>query len=273
MDGQAFAPKYEPFFRSAWFRFCRSSLSSRRPPGGHKWLPPGLRCKAKDAPSPLQWFLEGFRIRDYKISGIGPAKLAALTSYGIETAADVSPERVQSVPGFGRINSVPLIAWRDQHLKRFVYDPNPNALDRIEIAKIKTDTAKRRDGLRKSITESAQKYIQAAGACKAMIERPDPLLESLHLRRTQLEADLVHLKIPIPARPFRQPQQRTRTTARPVTAYVPARPSPAQASSGSPLCPRCHSPMIKRFARRGRNSGKPFWGCVRFPRCRATRPI
>jgi DNA-binding helix-hairpin-helix protein with protein kinase domain len=37
-------------------------------------------------------YLDTFRIRDTKVTGIGPAKLATLASYGIETAADVTPE-------------------------------------------------------------------------------------------------------------------------------------------------------------------------------------
>ncbi len=35
-----------------------------------------------------------------------------------------------------------------------------------------------------------------------------------------------------------------------------------------PLCPRCASEMVKRFARGGENAGKAFWGCSNFPKCR-----
>ncbi len=37
--------------------------------------------------------------------------------------------------------------------------------------------------------------------------------------------------------------------------------------SAPPLCGACNLPMIGRSGPRG-----TFWGCVRFPRCRATRP-
>src|SRR5207249_9425041 len=37
----------------------------------------------------LRLYLERFQIRRYQISGVGPSKLQTLTSYGIETAADV----------------------------------------------------------------------------------------------------------------------------------------------------------------------------------------
>ena len=46
----------------------------------------------------LNLYLEKFRIRQFKIRGIGPAKLAALTSFGIETAADVAEAAVLQVP-------------------------------------------------------------------------------------------------------------------------------------------------------------------------------
>lgn len=38
-------------------------------------------------------------------------------------------------------------------------------------------------------------------------------------------------------------------------------------------CPVCKSAMIKRTARKGKNAGKQFWGCSKFPACRGTRNI
>lgn len=34
-------------------------------------------------------------------------------------------------------------------------------------------------------------------------------------------------------------------------------------------CPQCGSPMVQRKAQRGANAGKIFWGCSRYPACRA----
>ena len=42
---------------------------------------------------------------------------------------------------------------------------------------------------------------------------------------------------------------------------------------GTPNCPQCSSPMVKRVAKRGRGAGNPFWGCSNFPGCRGTRLI
>jgi len=42
--------------------------------------------------------------------------------------------------------------------------------------------------------------------------------------------------------------------------------------SSTPMCPQCHEPMIVRVAKRGPNPGSEFWGCPRYPKCKATRP-
>lgn len=44
-------------------------------------------------------------------------------------------------------------------------------------------------------------------------------------------------------------------------------------NTAEPICPQCGNAMIKRVARKGANSGKNFWGCVEFPRCRGIRAI
>lgn len=42
-------------------------------------------------------------------------------------------------------------------------------------------------------------------------------------------------------------------------------------SENAPLCPQCGKPMIKRMAKKGTNSGKPFWSCSDYPNCIGTR--
>ena len=40
-----------------------------------------------------------------------------------------------------------------------------------------------------------------------------------------------------------------------------------------PLCPKCGAPMQKRFAKKGRNAGNPFWSCSGYPDCKGTRSV
>lgn len=41
-------------------------------------------------------------------------------------------------------------------------------------------------------------------------------------------------------------------------------------SENEKTCPECGSEMVLRKARRGKNAGDEFWGCVEFPKCRGT---
>jgi len=45
------------------------------------------------------------------------------------------------------------------------------------------------------------------------------------------------------------------------------------AQENAPLCPKCGKPMIQRVAKKGVNSGKPFWSCCDYPNCTGTRKI
>jgi DNA-binding helix-hairpin-helix protein with protein kinase domain len=72
----------------------------------------------------LEEHLDRFPIAYAKISGIGPAKVAALASHGIDTAGDVIEHRVLAVPGFGKATFAKLLVWRRRHEASFRFDPN-----------------------------------------------------------------------------------------------------------------------------------------------------
>lgn len=44
-------------------------------------------------------------------------------------------------------------------------------------------------------------------------------------------------------------------------------------SEDAPQCPVCGKPMLQRVAKKGVNSGKPFWSCSDYPNCNGTRKI
>jgi len=44
-------------------------------------------------------------------------------------------------------------------------------------------------------------------------------------------------------------------------------------TSGSPSCPKCGKPMLKRMQKKGEMQGREFWGCSDYPRCNGLRPV
>lgn len=225
--------------------------------------------------SHLTSWLEQFQIRRATIKGIGPGKVATLASFGIETAAEISSSRLLRVPGFGQVNSRPLLDWRRRLEVRFRYDPRPNASDLQRSASIKADVAAKAARLRLELQAGPATLAKLAGEIAATQRQPTPELLKLRRERAQAEADLRHLgraipsPIPIhiksmPAPAFaRQPIN----VKRPRYAPVPT------ASASGRSCPQCGSSMVKRTARRGRNAGGQFWGCSRYPSCKGTRSI
>ena len=213
----------------------------------------------------MRVFLEGFQIRRTKIAYIGPAKLAMLTSYGIETAADVSSAAVQNVPGFGPTNSKPLLEWRTGLERRFVYNSSPTPADAIATNRIRAEVANRATKIKEELATGPDRLRKLAAAVQQMQSTADPALLHASNQSAQALADLECLGIAPP------------NVTLPKT-WSPNTPSAPKAPVTSPnvqsqTCPRCGSRMITRTARRGSNAGNRFWGCTRFPICKGTRTI
>lgn len=53
-------------------------------------------------------------------------------------------------------------------------------------------------------------------------------------------------------------------------------PPPSQDSKSdtkTPQCPKCGAPMVLKTARKGNRAGSKFWGCTRYPDCKATLSV
>ncbi len=143
----------------------------------------------------LQAFLEGHFVDAARITGLRTTDRMALESYGIETAADVTPAALQAVPGFGQHlgqqRYAALLAWRQALERQFRYDPdkgaNPAAVANLrqqyaqqrqqierellagpeELAKIKTDILKQRAQLNIALIRQAMREAQAQADLRA----------------------------------------------------------------------------------------------------------
>lgn len=64
-------------------------------------------------------YLRSWLIADAGISGIGPGRSSTLASYGIESAADISAERLYGISGFGPVLTSSLLAWKSRLISAY----------------------------------------------------------------------------------------------------------------------------------------------------------
>jgi DNA-binding helix-hairpin-helix protein with protein kinase domain len=136
-----------------------------------------------------QKFLDTCFIDSASIAGVGPARKAALRSFGIETAADVSRRKVMQVRGFGESLTRAVTDWKASCERRFVFNASSavSASDR--------DAVRSKFGVRKANLEAAlargagelQSFGQRAAGRMAMLQ---PQLEAAARKLAQAEKDL-----------------------------------------------------------------------------------
>ncbi len=196
----------------------------------------------------LRDYLEQFQIQEAKIQGIGAAKKAALISFGIETAADVTLEKVLQVNGFGPVNSEQLVKWREEIESQFEFSPHMNRVDSQFKQTIEADIEAKARILRKQLSNGAQILSDAVQNLRNRSTTPDPKMNRLHRELIQLRVDFRYLK---------------------------ERPPVSNASwrDARPNCPVCNGRMIRREIKSGPHSGKRFWGCHRYPKCKGMQSV
>lgn len=78
--------------------------------------------EAKRREEQLNEFLDRKYLTDYKIDKVGPGRMATLCSYDVETAADVTVEKLAAIPGFGPRIIENLMQWRRRMESQFRFD-------------------------------------------------------------------------------------------------------------------------------------------------------
>lgn len=122
----------------------------------------------------LTRFLEEFRIDSAAVQHIGRSRRLVLASYGIETAADVTPQRLEA-PGFGPTISEALLTWRRAKELAFKFDAG-DSLDAREIARIQGDLSKAK--------------ANGVSAVRKRIRELDAIAESIRFHRRALHLEL-----------------------------------------------------------------------------------
>lgn len=135
--------------------------SLRELPNEQKQALAELERKKRDLQ--LTRFLDGFRIADAKIRKIGSARKALLASYGIETAADVSQSRIESVQGFGGFLATNLVAWRDGIARRFIFNVS-EPLNPQDLSALKQRLLQKRQDIEKRLRIAASGLKQTSAS-------------------------------------------------------------------------------------------------------------
>ena len=88
-------------------------------------------------------FLQKYRIDRAKIRNVGAGRRLQLASYGIETAADITKQRVLAISGFGNAIANSLVAWRRSVEAKFIFSAAA-PIDPKEIANVKAQILKQK---------------------------------------------------------------------------------------------------------------------------------
>ena len=169
-----------------------------------------------------------------------------------------------------------LIAWRRRHESRFKYDRTPNAQDVADERALRGRFAAEKSKLESIIRNGLGTMRNARALLDTMPDkarRDRALLQALEAR-AKAEQDLKLLGESVPTSTVT-----LSVTQLPMPAAQPTRPTGGAARSsphatnvtGTPDCPNCGKPMVRRRARKGRNAGGQFWGCTGYPHCKGTR--
>lgn len=134
-------------------------------------------------------FLERQFLDAASISGVGPAKKAALRSFGIETAADVTWNKVIAVKGFGEVLTRAVVDWRKACERRFVFNPNL-AVTEADKNAVRAQIATRKRALEITLNAGAAELQRAR---QEMVNKSNtlvPLLQAASQKLAQAQADL-----------------------------------------------------------------------------------
>lgn len=131
-------------------------------------------------------------IADADIPQIGAGRKHVLASNNIFTAADVDDYRVRGIKGFGDVLTSNLLAWKEEVLRQFRFDP-ATAISPPEQWSI---TVKFRNGQQQILAELGRqmgKLESLEPACRAALQKLIPELKQAIALYEQAEADL-HLR-------------------------------------------------------------------------------
>lgn len=136
----------------------------------------------------LHDYLDRHFIRAAKIPGVGEQRKLTLASFGIETAADVTPSAVGAVPGFGTGLTANLMGWRKSLEQRFVPASNINPSPQ-DVSMVNAKIAVLRTRLEQQLRDGATQLQNVRNEIIAKQSNARGALEAAHHAMEQAKAD------------------------------------------------------------------------------------
>ncbi|MNI11782.1 hypothetical protein D3C73_649390 [compost metagenome] len=147
----------------------------------------GLQAQQRDRQ--LIAHLQHYRLEDADIAGLGPSRKSTLTSFGIETAADITITAIQQVPGFGATYTQKLLDWRSLLEKSFRFNPT-QGVPPSDILALDREMAYRRILLERELQNGPTQLIQIANQIKVRRNALWTQIEEIAQVLTQIELDV-----------------------------------------------------------------------------------
>ncbi|MDP3515800.1 MAG: helix-hairpin-helix domain-containing protein [Pseudohongiella sp.] len=136
-----------------------------------------------------QKYLERIFLDAATITGVGPTKKAALRSFGIETAADVTWQKVINIKGFGEVLTRAVVDWRKSHERRFKFNPQVAVTD-SDKSQVRAKIATRRRALEAALNTGAAELQRMRVDIIGKSNKLSPGLQAATLKLAQAQADL-----------------------------------------------------------------------------------
>jgi len=133
-------------------------------------------------------FLDEFGINHPDIAGIGDDAIAALLSNGVETAADITEERLGQIPGLNESRAKRLLRWRHELEQKFDFEPDRGVTPQSRIA-IEKEIDSLRHHLERELSGGAYCLHRVKKEIDANRRKLQPALLKSHQELAQAEMD------------------------------------------------------------------------------------
>ncbi|KML60469.1 hypothetical protein VL15_08745 [Burkholderia cepacia] len=141
----------------------------------------------------LHTFLDRHLIHNAKIPGVGDQRKQTLVSFGIESAADITPSAVANVPGFGATLTANLMTWRKSIERRFVPVAGATPTQQ-DINTVNARVASLRTQLEHQLREGASRLQTVRNEILVRQSNAKVALDAAYRALAQAEADLTVMR-------------------------------------------------------------------------------